>query len=42
MEGQKIIYKHQDLKEMNIREELHPQENPSGKFYLPPAKVCYV
>jgi hypothetical protein len=27
----------QDLKEMNIREDLHPEKKPSGKFYLPPA-----
>lgn len=26
-----------DLVEMNIRPDLHPQEKPSGKFYLPPA-----
>ncbi|XP_044416520.1 uncharacterized protein [Triticum aestivum] len=26
-----------DLKEMNIREDLHPEKQPSGKFYLPPA-----
>ena len=29
-----------DLKEMNIREDLHPQEKPSGKFYLPPARFA--
>jgi hypothetical protein len=29
-----------DLKEMNIREDLHPQETPSGKFYLPPARFA--
>ena len=22
---------------MNIREDLHPEQQPSGKFYLPPA-----
>jgi hypothetical protein len=27
----------QDLEEMNIRKELHPEKQPSGKFYLPPA-----
>lgn len=26
-----------DLKEMNIREDLHAEQQPSGKFYLPPA-----
>ncbi len=26
-----------DLKEMNIRGELHPQQRTSSKFYLPPA-----
>src|SRR6185503_3709777 len=29
-----------DLKEMNIRQDLHPQEKPSGKFYLPPARFA--
>jgi hypothetical protein len=29
-----------DLQEMNIREDLHPQEKPSGKFYLPPARFA--
>ena len=27
----------QDLKDMNIREELHPEQKSAGKFYLPPA-----
>jgi hypothetical protein len=29
-----------DLIEMNIREELHPQQKPSGKLYLPPARFA--
>jgi hypothetical protein len=29
-----------DLVEMNIREDLHPQQKPSGKFYLPPARFA--
>jgi hypothetical protein len=28
---------HKDLQFLGIREELHPQERPSGKVYLPPA-----
>ncbi|KAM3386984.1 hypothetical protein ACQJBY_010090 [Aegilops geniculata] len=27
----------QDLEDMNIRGDLHPQKKPSGKYYLPPA-----
>ena len=27
----------QDLEDMNIRGEFHPQKKPSGKYYLPPA-----
>jgi hypothetical protein len=29
-----------DLVEMNIREDLHPQQKPSRKFYLPPARFA--
>jgi hypothetical protein len=28
---------HEDLQALGIREELHPQEGPNGKVYLPPA-----
>jgi hypothetical protein len=28
---------HKDLQVLGIREELHPQEKPNGKVYLPPA-----
>jgi hypothetical protein len=28
---------HKDLQVLRIREELHPQERPNGKVYLPPA-----
>jgi hypothetical protein len=28
---------HNDLQALEIREELHPQERPNGKAYLPPA-----
>jgi hypothetical protein len=28
---------HKDLQALEIREELHPQERPNGKAYLPPA-----
>jgi hypothetical protein len=28
---------HKDLQALKIREELHPQERPNGKAYLPPA-----
>jgi hypothetical protein len=28
---------HKDLQVLGIREELHPQERPNGKVYLPPA-----
>jgi hypothetical protein len=31
---------HRDLVEMNIREELHPQQKPSRKWYLPPARFA--
>jgi hypothetical protein len=27
---------HKDLQILGIREELHPQERPNGKVYLPP------
>ncbi|XP_062188858.1 uncharacterized protein LOC133892152 [Phragmites australis] len=30
----------QDLKEMNIREDLHPQQKASRKYYLPPARFA--
>lgn len=26
-----------DLQNINIKHELHPQERPNGKYYLPPA-----
>lgn len=29
-----------DLQDMNIRQDLHPQEKPSGKWYLPPARYA--
>jgi hypothetical protein len=28
---------HNNLQALEIREELHPQERPNGKAYLPPA-----
>lgn len=31
------LHARQDLQEMNIRSELHPQKKASNKFYLPPA-----
>jgi hypothetical protein len=31
---------HRDLVDMNIREDLHPQQKPSVKFYLPPARFA--
>uniref|UniRef100_A0A0A9AGD9 Uncharacterized protein n=1 Tax=Arundo donax TaxID=35708 RepID=A0A0A9AGD9_ARUDO len=31
------LHARQDLQEMNIRPELHPQKKTSNKFYLPPA-----
>jgi hypothetical protein len=28
---------HTDLQALGIREELHPQERPNGKVYIPPS-----
>jgi hypothetical protein len=30
----------QDLEDMNIRQDLHPQEKPCSKWYLPPARYA--
>jgi hypothetical protein len=32
---------HKDLQVLGIREELHPQERPNGKVYLPPSSYTY-
>jgi hypothetical protein len=32
---------HKDLQALGIREELHPQERPNGKTYLPPASYTH-
>jgi hypothetical protein len=37
-----ILSAHKDLQALEIREELHPQERPNGKAYLPPASYTII